>query len=305
MNKKNKYPDFRFPPKKLNKCNIGKVIITLMYLLVILIFSTSCTMTKMLKKEIDYLSLQNEMAGINTLNQYDLDNLPCPVQKWLKHSGMDVNVSLKNVWLTQKVNIKMKPEQQNWYKAKAEQSFTIDNPGFIWIVKMKMSPIIKIKGRDKFVDGKGEMLIRMNSILNIVNEKGSKIDEASMQRFLGEIVWFPSAALSPYIKWEAIDSLSAKATMDYKGTKAYGIFNFNEQGAFVKYTALRYLGNEADAQLYEWVIEVSENAIINGVNIPVKMTATWKLDEGDWNWLEIELIDIKYNTESFIKHIKL
>jgi len=32
-----------------------------------------------------------------------------------------------------------------------------------------------------------------------------------------------------------------------------------------------------------------------GIMVPVKMTSTWKLDEGDWNWLNLEVTDIKYN----------
>jgi hypothetical protein len=37
---------------------------------------------------------------------------------------------------------------------------------------------------------------------------------------------------------------------------------------------------------------------MNGVKIPVKLTATWKLDEGDWTWLKLEITEIKYNIKS-------
>ena len=123
--------------------------------------------------------------------------------------------------------MKMKPEQEKWYYATAEQYFTIQNPAFVWKVKMNMPPFIKITGRDKFVDGKGERQIRMFSAINIVNEKGSKMDEGTLQRYLGEIVWFPSAALSPLITREAIDNHSANATMKSKRTKCSETFYFN------------------------------------------------------------------------------
>lgn len=287
--------------KKVLCKNSNDKSVSVLFLFVILLLTilfTSCTMEKKINREIDYLLSQTNTVENISLVQNDIENLPYPVQNWLKQSGILDKERVRYVWLTQRAKMKMKPEQENWYDATAEQVFTVDNPGFIWTVKMKMSPIIKIKGRDKFVDGKGEMLIRMNSILNIVNEKGPKIDEGTIQRFLGEIVWFPSAALSPYIKWEAIDSLSAKATMEYMGTKGSGIFYFNEKGDFIKYSALRYKGNEPDAKRYEWVINVSEHAIMNGVKIPVKMTATWKLDEGEWTWLELEIVNIQYNKKA-------
>ncbi len=129
-----------------------------------------------------------------------------------------------------------------------------------------MPPFIKIAERDKFIDGEGEMQIKMFSTINIVNTKETKIDEGTLQRFLGEKVWFPSAAFSPYIGWDAIDDLSAKATIQYKGTLGSGTF-YNKQGDFVKYSALRYKCNEPDALRYEWLINVSEHAIMNGVKI--------------------------------------
>ncbi|MCK9450388.1 MAG: hypothetical protein M0Q90_01750 [Bacteroidales bacterium] len=236
-------------------------------------------------------------AGVETskVTPEQLAELPVPVAKWLKVSGLVGKEKIHSVWLKQKAKMKMKPEQENWNDAIAEQVFSIQNPAFVWKVNLNMTPFINIAGRDKFVDGKGEMQIKLFSLLNIVNEKGIKMNEGSLQRFLGEIVWFPSAALSPFISWESIDSNTAKATMEYKGTKGSGTFYFNEKGDFVRYSALRFKGNEADAKRYEWIIDVSEHAVVNEVKIPVKMTATWKLDEGDWTWLDLEITDIKYN----------
>ncbi len=236
-------------------------------------------------------------AGFQTsiVTTEQLTELPSPVANWLKVSGVVGKEKTHSVWLSQKAQMKMKPEQEKWNNATAEQYFSIQNPAFVWKVDMNMPAFIKITGRDKFVDGKGEMQIKMFSLLNIVNEKGVKMDEGTLQRYLGEIVWFPTAALSPFITWETLDSISAKATMEYKGTKGSGTFHFNQKGDFVRYSALRYKGNEPDAKRYEWVIEVNEHAVMNGVKIPVKMTATWKLDEGDWTWLKLQIKDIKYN----------
>ena len=61
-----------------------------------------------------------------------------------------------------------------------------------------------------------------------------------MLRYLGEIVWVPSAALSDYITWEEMDSTTARATMSYEGITASGIFKFDENGAFVSFEAGRY-----------------------------------------------------------------
>ena len=271
-------------------------------ILVVACFSLSQVIfNKKVSNEITEIMRQKEGFESTKITTEQLSELPIPVANWLKISGIIGKEKVNTVCLSQKAKMKMKPEQETWYNATAEQHFAIDEPAFVWKVNMDMSPFIKITGRDKFIDGKGEMQIKLFSTINVVNEKGPQIDEGTLQRFLGEIVWFPSAALSPYISWEAIDASSAKATMDYKGTKGTGMFYFNKQGDFVKYIALRYKGNKPNAERYEWVIDVKEHAVMNGIKIPIKMTATWKLDEGDWTWLEMEITDIKYNKESLVK----
>jgi len=160
---------------------------------------------------------------------------------------------------------------------------------------VKMNRFLTFKGRDKFVNGKGEMLIKVNSLINVVNERGGKMDEGTIQRYLGEMVWFPSLALSQHIHWESIDDTTAVATMNYQGTSGSGTFFFNSGGDVTRFSALRYYSNEADAKRFEWVMNIEGYSTFEGIKVPTKMTATWKLDEGDWTWLKLEVIDIMYN----------
>ncbi|GAB1454492.1 hypothetical protein MASR2M47_45480 [Draconibacterium sp.] len=247
------------------------------------------------ESEIALIMEQSEGLEKTTVSEIEIRELPEPVQKWLRVSGVVGKEKIQSVWLKQKVRMKMKPEQKSWNEAVAEQYFTIRNPAFIWKVKMKMFSFISVAGRDKFEKGKGEMMIKMFSLFNLVNEKGEKMDEGTMQRFLGEIVWFPTAVLSPYTKWGPINNYSAKATMNYHGTSASGIFTFNENGDFVKFSTLRYLGNDLDSKRYNWVINAIERTEFDGIAIPTKLDVNWSLDDGIWKWLEIEILDIKYN----------
>ena len=272
--------------------NIPNVII----LLVTLFYLSSYAFSKKVANEISPILRQTDTSKISVITKEQLNDLPYPVAKWLNLSGMVGKEKINTVWLSQNARMKMKPGQKEWNEAVAEQYYSVEKPAFVWKVKMNMPPFITISGRDKFVDGKGEMLIKLFSLLNIVNEKGEKMDEGTLQRFLAETVWFPSAALSQYITWEAIDSLSAKATMNYKGTTGSGTFYFNEQGDFVKFSTLRYKSNEADAQRYEWIVTVKEHSIKNSIKIPTKVEVTWVLENGNWTWLDLEITDIRYNS---------
>ena len=264
-------------------------------ILILFLLFTSCSMNRMIQTEKNQILSQIPESEPGIVYEEQLQSLPEPVRKWLDRTGIVSRPEIRYGWVRQSALMKMKPGQKQWFSAQAEQIFTTQNPAFLWTVKLKMNPLIFIKGRDKFVDGKGEMRIRMNSLINVVNEKGEKMNEGTIQRYLGEIVWYPSAALSPYIRWEAIDDFTAKATMIYKGTEGSGTFYFNEEGDFVKFIAMRFKGNNSDAKRYEWIISVQDYAVMDGLRIPAKMTATWKLDEGDWTWLKLTIQEIKYN----------
>jgi hypothetical protein len=250
---------------------------------------------KLVQHETANLLGQITAAGVRVISEKDLVGLPKPVVKWFHRSDAVDNPYIYLGKVTQKAEMKMKPDQDNWLEANAVQYTSIDEPAFIWTVDVKMNSLINFQGRDKFEGGKGEMLIKLNSLFNIVDEKGPKLDEGTLQRFLGEMVWFPSLALSPFITWQEIDEFTATATMNYNGTTGSGTFYFNSDGDFVKFSAMRYRGNEPEAQRYEWVLLVDAYKTFEGIKVPSKMTATWKLDNEDWTWLKLEVEDIKYN----------
>jgi hypothetical protein len=250
---------------------------------------------KVIQEETAQLLNNNVNAENRTLNEGDLINLPDPVKNWLRKSGALGKPFISYGKVTQIAEMQMKPDQDNWLTAKAIQYTTIDNPAFIWAVDVKMNGLLNFQGRDKFEDGKGEMLIKLNSVFNIVNERGDKLDEGTLQRYIGEMVWFPSLALSPYISWEQIDGNTAKATMSYKGTTGSGTFYINSNGDVTKFSALRFKGNETDAKRHHWEMNILDYKTFEGIKVPSKMTSTWKLDDGDWTWLKMEVTDIKYN----------
>lgn len=232
------------------------------------------------------------------VSEKDFKGLPTPVKNWLLHSGIVGKPQIRFGKVLQHAEMKLKPEQEDWYRATAVQYSTIEIPAFIWSVGVKMNRILSFQGRDKLENGKGEMLIKLNALFTIVDEKGPKLDEGSLQRFLGEMVWFPSLAMSPYIQWKEVNSTTAIATMDFQGTKGSGTFYFNPQGDFTKFSALRYKDNVANAKRYEWVLLVEEYKTFAGIKVPSKMTATWKLENMDWTWLKLEILDIQYNESS-------
>lgn len=265
-----------------------------------------------------------------------VERLPYPVRNWLRQSGALDRGAVKTVRVKQRAGMKLRPGQSGWLRAEAEQLFTLEKPAFIWKVNVQIYPIIDIDasdlsemrqpvisvgsngmsdtafigrilvfpsfisltGRDMLYNGKGVMLIKLFSMFNLVNESGPKIDEAALQRFLAEIVWFPSAALRDYISWRGIDSLSADAAIVYNDTRATGRFFFNEKGEFVRFETYRYKDNTPDSERIRWTVLARKYARMDGVRVPILLDVYWDIEGKPWRWLMLNVTGLRYENDA-------
>jgi hypothetical protein len=245
------------------------------------------------RQETEALMAKNTVVE-QMINEEMIKDLPVSVQRWLQNSGILGREAVHTVHLRQKGTMRLKPDQNKWMASDAEQFFTVDTPGFIWRVRTAMAGM-PVLGRDLFSDGQGSMEIRLAGLIPVVNVSNhERINESTIQRYLGETVWFPSAALSPYIQWEPVDEFSAKATMTHGSSSGSAVFHFNEQGEVTQFVAHRYRDINDEIPT-EWVATVKETTTVNGINIPTKLEAAWMLEDGPFTWYIFEIDDVVYN----------
>jgi hypothetical protein len=251
----------------------------------------------MVEKEVAFIYQQPSTSSFPDKPIASLEKFPPIVQKWLLSSGTMKEAAIKKVFLKQKGSLKTSPSGE-WMPFTAEQWFNISPPSFIWKSDVSMWGPLYFLGRDKLFEGKGSMLIKLNAIVPVVNSKNDpKIDEATMQRYMAEICWFPSAAMEPYFQWESVDELTAKASMTIDDKTVFGQFNFSPEGDLVSFETKRYMGQGKNASLEIWQIHNSSFKIFNGIRIPNKSEVFWKLADGDFQWLQLEISEIYYNDD--------
>ena len=223
-------------------------------------------------------------------------HLPEPVQRWLTRSGAAGREEIRLVHLRQRGEM-LNKSGGPWLPVVSEQYFRTAEPGFIWIAKVRMAPLLHLAGRDTYQDGRGKMVIKLASLLPVVNASGPETDQGAMLRWLAETVWFPSAALSPYITWEAVDSLSARATMSYGNVTAAGLFTFSAEGDFTSFVADRYYYRKEGSTLEPWQVRVDEGGYgeLGGICMPVRCSVTWRLEEGDFTWYKLFIESAEYD----------
>lgn len=251
---------------------------------------------KKINSELEKLKESNfKSSNGKIIKNEDLQQLPFPVKKWLASVGIIGNRKIKAVKLKQSGVMKLKPGQEKYFKPEAEQYISVSEPGFLWQIDLKIMPLIKTTGRDYFYRGNASMLIKLAYLLPIVDQKSnSKINESALHRFLLEVPWYPTAALNKYLKWEKIDSSSARATINYQGMKAAADFIFDQEGNLLRTEAMRYKESNENTKRLKCTGELKEYTTVDGISIPRKIDVSWYLDSGKFTWFKIELDEISF-----------
>lgn len=269
-------------------------LINLMALVVVIIHYAHWSFKRMVKKEVVEL-LQTPVHPQQVITEDKIASFPPVVQQWLHHSGIIGKPDVSFIRLKQKGMLRFKPAGK-WMEFNAEEYFSTEQPSFNWQTKVNMMPLIYMDGRDKYVNGDGEMLVKLLAVKPVINVKGSyERNQAALIRYLSEICWFPSAAISEYINWEPIDTMSARAFITYHGITVSGVFYFTAEGDIYSFEALRYGDFNGETSLEKWHVQSKEYKVFHGIRVPSKSEVTWKLDTGNFTWLKLELDTVDYN----------
>jgi hypothetical protein len=123
-------------------------------------------------------------------------------------------------------------------------------------------------------------------------ESRDVVNQGTLLRYLAEMAWFPQAAVSDYLQWEEIDHHHARVKMNYKGVSASGVFTFNSEGLISGFEAQRYGDFDGEYRLETWSVKVTGYQTLHGKKIGNKNEVTWKLKDGDFLWLKMEVTDV-------------
>jgi hypothetical protein len=136
------------------------------------------------------------------------------------------------------------------------------------------------------------MLIRALGLWPMVDASDDKIQQGSLLRFLGELVWFPSAALEPYLSWRELDAEHAEATIRAGGISTHGTFSIDASGRVTHFAAQRYFGSGPSAQLQAWEVPMHAWQRFQGIQVPSEGEVTWR---GDFAYYRFKIEAIEYD----------
>ncbi|MCB9640315.1 MAG: hypothetical protein H6728_06695 [Myxococcales bacterium] len=218
-------------------------------------------------------------------------HLPSPIQRYLRYALREGQPFVKSVALVQKGVIRTGPKQ-DWMPITAQQYFSINPPGFLWSARAQSNPLLWIHARDHYRKGRGSMLIRLLSTIEIADAKGPEIDQGALMRYVAEMMWFPTSFLQKdRLQWKPIDAQRAQLTFQGKHTRATLIFTINSKDQLVRVEGLRYRDNGIQQN---WYGKASHYKTFQGIKIPTQVEVAWAQKTGDFTYTRLQITDIHF-----------
>ncbi|HEX5384876.1 MAG TPA: DUF6544 family protein [Propionibacteriaceae bacterium] len=227
-------------------------------------------------------------APINVSEQ-DLQGVPEPVRRWLRYSQVVGRERPTTVRLRQQGEFQM--DSRGWLPYKAEQYFTTDPPAFLWKASFRMLPLVSVVGRDQYRNGEASIKMRILSVIPVANKTGGGLNQGDLLRYLGELQWFPAAALADYLTWEELGPNSARATISHGGITASMTFVFGDNGRLLEAWAIRY--NDARGRNERWVNRNDSDQVFDCIRVPAVGEARWEYDSGPYPYIRWHLTDLE------------
>jgi len=260
----------------------------------VVLITTLITGNKMMKSELDedleklFAASENISGKVYTSKQ--IKDLPIPVHRYFKYSLTENQPYVSYVRLQHGGEFKA---SKNWASIKGQEYFTVQKPGFVWLGKVPL-----FSAKDIYFDGKGNLKVKLLSLIKIIDVKGKETDQGELLRWLGEAPLFPTALLpSENLRWETIDNNSAKVIFTDKNLTVDGIFYFNEEGQITQFKTKRY----KDKTLENFTGYCGDYRTVDGMKVPFYLEATWNLESGDFSYAKFKIDRIEYNNPSKFK----
>lgn len=219
-------------------------------------------------------------------------SLPAPVQRYLVFSGVVGQPIPRIVRLGQRGRIRASAAAA-WMEFAADEVYSTSPPGFVWKAFLPKRGMPAVLGRDEYLDGRGSILMKALGLYSVADEGGSEaMNDASLMRYLNEMAWFPAAYAGSNVAWRAVDDNSAEVTLTDRGRSASATMFFDEAGRPLNFRARRH--NTATGRDEIWETPFTEYRSFGGVTVPTAGSGVWKLEGGDFTYIELEILDVAY-----------
>lgn len=213
----------------------------------------------------------------------ELEDLPVPVQRYFRavlKEGQPI-ICATSVELTGTFNMSAAGEQ--WKPFTSQQRVVTRRPGFLWDAQVSILPGLTVRVVDSYIAGKGLLHAAVLGLFTVADVSGDgEIARGEFMRFFAEAPWYPTALLpSQGVRWDAVDEMSANATIVDGPITLTLLFRFNNAGLIYSFHAeARGAMVGKEVVMVPWEGSWSNYQTRYGMTVPLTGEVAWMRPEG-------------------------
>jgi len=272
------------------------------FILLIAVIVGYCTwnFSSSFQKEVKAALAQTAVSSADLLTEVDIQQLPEPVKKYIRYTGMIGKPKLKNFRIEFEGGIR-KDEQVAWMPFTSKQYNFIDASARLFFMEATMKHL-PVAGFHSFKNGEAFMDIRLFSLFKVQYQSGKEMGIAETVTFFNDICCMaPAALIDKRIQWLQDSSNTVKAVFTNNNISITARLFFNDRGELVNFISDdRYAVSENNiSRQIRWSTPLKDYKMINGFKLAGYAETIYNYPEGDFCYGNFKLISIKYNCTDY------
>ncbi len=238
---------------------------------------------------------QAEVVGPESVSR-----LPLPVRRYLAYVGVIGKPAVTNFRAVFD-GVVRKERNGNWIETSSSQYDFLDEPArFVYSRSSVLG--VPVYGFIRYSrEGVGSD-VKIANIVSIADGRGSDVwkDEALIM-FTDICSMAPSMLIDSSVKWEGIDSLTAKAEFSCRGETVSAVLHFNRKGELVNFLSKdRSFSPDGKSFVHcPWSMSFSDYGKFDGKLVAKRTDAIWHTPAGEFKYEKASLREIEYDCSRF------
>lgn len=236
-------------------------------------------------------------AGVTHFDPAELNDLPAPVQRYLRAALTAGQPMVSGVHLTQSGFLSLSPASGRSQPFTAEQHVATRGPGFLWNARVGVFAGLSVRLHDGYLAGVGRLHSMLLGFIDTARQQGEgELARAELMRFLAEAPWYPTALLpSQGVQWTAVDARRADATLTDGAVSVTLRFSFGDAG-LVEAVRSEARGRRVGRVMVmtRWEGRWKDWAIRDGMRVPLAGERAWLLLDGRRTYWHGRLGKLRY-----------
>lgn len=244
------------------------------------------------KKDVQERLQSSPPASTETMTEADLQDLPDPVQRYLKYAGVLHRPKVRNARIV--FDGEMRGKGKEYFPFTSVQYNFFDDPARLFFMQATMSGL-SVYGYHRYAAGTATMTIRLFGIYPVLYKKGDTMNKAETVTLFNDMCLLaPATLIDKRISWTTLDKNMVKGTFTNGRITVSAVLYFREDGQLVNFVS----GDRTDVSVmkqYPWSTPVSNYKLMNGINVMTYGEAIWHYPDGQFTYGKFNLRSIAYN----------